>query len=865
MKQKQQFLKKILKLVFSVALVTVALNANAQVDVTATYLVNANFNDSCNYLTDATGNLGTSNTGTASENITGWTNGYPGNSTWAATSTFEYGTAITLNTITVPAADPNANFGSGQGALGVSVAWGGSTTYYKNATLPAGNYSIIYKYYNGRTGVTGGSSLVGWVPDAGSPTLSSVTSFTDGAWTTDQVDFLVPTDASGKIQIGVKAINSGSGSNAVVFFDDVVIMYTAPTQSLDASLSSLTASVGTLSPAFDPNIFNYSLKVPAATSSVDLTATVNDPNAFAFGDGTIPLSGDISVDIVVTAEAGNSQTYTVRISENYLFNQTFDNNPNYFVADTGNLAPANNGSANLAVYGWDLNRFEYSTSATFEYGTAVTMGEVADSKAVPATDADGGTTGAALGIMASWSADIRYSQHITLAAGTYKISYKAYNANAAGAVGNSLVGWVPDSGNATLSTLSNGFTSNTWVADEVIFSVPSDASGKIQVGMKSPTNSSPTDKAHVFFDHFNLVKLAASADASLSSLTTSVGTLSPAFVSSTFLYKLQVPSGTTSLDLSAIKNDAGASVLGDGTITLNGNDQIVDIIVTAELGNTQTYKVLIYDDYLFNETFDNGIHFDLSASGNLGTANGGVNVLEAPGWTKHYGDNCVGATFEYGTLKTMNGATPPSVDADGSSVGASYGIQAAWGSSAYYTQPVTLPAGSYKISYKMYNASATISDIQSLVGFVPDTGTATMSTLTSVAVGTWAADEVTFSLGAETTGVIQLGHKAPNAGSGSQPRLFFDHFELTQTALSVDEFEVNAFKYGPNPAKDLVNLTSKVNISEVSFYNIVGQHELTFKNLSAKASLDISKLSIGMHFMKVQIQDQVKVIKLMVK
>lgn len=85
------------------------------------------------------------------------------------------------------------------------------------------------------------------------------------------------------------------------------------------------------------------------------------------------------------------------------------------------------------------------------------------------------------------------------------------------------------------------------------------------------------------------VTVLPSDDATLSGLTTSVGTLVPAFNPDTLDYSLEVPFSTTSVTLTATPNDAGASVLGDGEIT--GLPTMATITVTAEAGNSQDYNV----------------------------------------------------------------------------------------------------------------------------------------------------------------------------------------------------------------------------------------------------------------------------------
>jgi hypothetical protein len=96
--------------------------------------------------------------------------------------------------------------------------------------------------------------------------------------------------------------------------DGLTKVYTVNIQEsgTDASLSNLESTVGVLNPAFDPGITTYDLRVPGSTVSLTLTATTNDPNANAEGDGevtTIPGT----VVITVTAQFGNTQDYTVNI------------------------------------------------------------------------------------------------------------------------------------------------------------------------------------------------------------------------------------------------------------------------------------------------------------------------------------------------------------------------------------------------------------------------------------------------------------------------------------------------------------------------------------------------------------------------
>ncbi len=113
-----------------------------------------------------------------------------------------------------------------------------------------------------------------------------------------------------------------------VIVDDEIIVtnsFSSVTYSLNAygdyipsnnsMLSALASSVGTLSPSFDPMVMSYDLVVPPGTTSITLTATLDDDLASVMGDGEISLSpGTTNVDVTVTAENGETTTYSVAIT-----------------------------------------------------------------------------------------------------------------------------------------------------------------------------------------------------------------------------------------------------------------------------------------------------------------------------------------------------------------------------------------------------------------------------------------------------------------------------------------------------------------------------------------------------------------------
>jgi len=87
---------------------------------------------------------------------------------------------------------------------------------------------------------------------------------------------------------------------------------------------------------------------------------------------------------------------------------------------------------------------------------------------------------------------------------------------------------------------------------------------------------------------------APSDDATLSGLITGTGVLVPLFSPSHTNYSLTVPVETSSVNITAQRNDANASVSGDGNIDVSSGSTTADITVTAEDGtSTLTYTILI--------------------------------------------------------------------------------------------------------------------------------------------------------------------------------------------------------------------------------------------------------------------------------
>ena len=171
-------------------------------------------------------------------------------------------------------------------------AWTYSVSYSDNLSLESGDTAPMGFEGDNRT-----NQLVFRANSTGTGTVS----ISAGSYCIAGVDY----DASGSASVSIVSASTP---------DDSEPDYTpsAPGKSGNNALSALTVSVGTLTPAFDPAVTEYTLSLPQGTEKLTLTATPSDSNATVQGDGELTLrAGENTLPLVVTAENGDTKTYTV--------------------------------------------------------------------------------------------------------------------------------------------------------------------------------------------------------------------------------------------------------------------------------------------------------------------------------------------------------------------------------------------------------------------------------------------------------------------------------------------------------------------------------------------------------------------------
>lgn len=197
--------------------------------------------------------------------------------------------------------------------------------------------------------------------------------------------------------------------------------------------------------------------------------------------------------VCVSLISGAQTNYNV--TEAYLKNAGFDTHFDYAVGETGNVA-----QEIKDIYGWTKNiSVNYTITGVYQIGTAKTFNHTP----VPSKAHDGTTNGGVLALSTGWNQEMKYYQEVTLPAGTYTLSSAFYNGSDKTS-GKSVVGWIPDKGSSVMSNLAS-FSTNTWIVDEVSFTLTASTKGKIQIGY-GVSGGGSANHAKVCMDYIKLLR-----------------------------------------------------------------------------------------------------------------------------------------------------------------------------------------------------------------------------------------------------------------------------------------------------------------------------------------------------------------------
>lgn len=90
----------------------------------------------------------------------------------------------------------------------------------------------------------------------------------------------------------------------------------------------------------------------------------------------------------------------------------------------------------------------------------------------------------------------------------------------------------------------------------------------------------------------------------------------------------------------------------------------------------------------------------------------------------------------------------------------------------------------------------------------------------------------------------------------------FRNVVSVQTTLGTSDFDLKNIVAYPNPVKDVLNISSDNALTSVSIYNIMGQQVFTKSINANEDTINVSGLTSGTYFVKVQAEDKVKTLKI---
>ena len=399
----------------------------------------------------------------------------------------------------------NADEGITGTCLGLVAVWGAGLQYTQDVTLPAGAYMLVVKYFNGSGGSEVNPNYNGFIANDGTQYVSGTTTFVPNSWQEDVVPFLLKAETSGKISLGYKSGNYGSGGAPHIFIDHVELWSIDPTPLQQAEIDDAKAELliliekgenlganvtdsravynnanATLSEVLDA-IENQKALNEAATT--DLSAFFIR-NAHFTEDEALPDDDGICTYDYDMKDPNGSNSRKVNHYGMMSLSGWVSSNPCDESATQENYSGTNNGRA----------------CGVFPVGGQAFLGGAAFLP--PTSLSDGSTEGKVLGFVSVWSAQSQYTQHVNLPAGKYTLRISYYNAGGTGTVSKNLMGFIQDNGEEYLGEKTQ-FEVGKWLQEDITFELTEATAGNFTMGYTA-ANAGSGSMPHFFIDGIQL-------------------------------------------------------------------------------------------------------------------------------------------------------------------------------------------------------------------------------------------------------------------------------------------------------------------------------------------------------------------------
>ena len=396
----------------------------------------------------------------------------------------------------------------------------------------------------------------------------------------------------------------------------------------DSSLSDLVVSAGALDPSFVSGTAAYEVSLPFDTTSVDVTASLNDLNATMTVDGTARLNNEVAaidvsalpaddmtpriVPIVVTAQNGTATTtYTITFTkQSPPAGCDHDGQLSSLAVSAGALDPVfasgtfdydllvphGTTSVNVtptAMCGTDATILVNGASVTSGEARAVSLSGFPVNISIVVTDPAGDTQTYEISVIEDDSTETRLS---SLAAdlgswipATFSPDTAEYTLNVPnGTISVTLTASTMDE-NASMTIEGNNVDSGS------PYAVTLSGNKDVAIEVTAEKTGTPT---RLYTIH---IIEGPSPENRLSALSTSPVNISGFSVDGT-AYDVTVPYGTSSFGITATTMSTAASMTIDGSsatsgieksVSITGSPQDIAIVVTAASGAVRTVTVTV--------------------------------------------------------------------------------------------------------------------------------------------------------------------------------------------------------------------------------------------------------------------------------
>lgn len=433
----------------------------------------------------------------------------------------------------------------------------------------------LYTYYNA-------NQAFKWTRNQGKFTGFAIVKVTKQKITLQVVKFHDASDAANVQQVPLNAPPATIPAGLVYWTPSngqVIEIPNYTPLSNNALLNSLSSSMGTLNPSFNPSTLNYTVQLPPNTTTIPTVfATPQHSGATVYITQASNLQGnqnERTAKIRVVAENGVDE-------KNYTVEFILAPQPNAYLesltVSQGTLVPP-------------FNAQTFAYSVTLPYGTTIVPTVLAtpqDPQATVQITQATSVTGTATVLVTSsdQSTQNTYTVAFSVAPGS---ANEIVSFTIPGQIGNTVI----NQQNNTITVYMPAGTNLTSLTPTIIITgvsvnppsgVPQDFTNPVQYTVTAADNSTRTYTANVLIG-------ATNNDATLSHLSVNPGTLQPVFSPVTTNYTVELPQGTQSVQIFAQPNDPAATVTIYPPQNLYGNTAQRTAMVLVKATDQVTTKI----------------------------------------------------------------------------------------------------------------------------------------------------------------------------------------------------------------------------------------------------------------------------------